>query len=83
MDDLDEDGARAPASEAELAFAQRIFDALERLAPDSFLKGDPRHGRMRIAFDGEFNSLILFGSSRSQHWSENLIIANSDFVKAV
>jgi hypothetical protein len=31
------------------------LDALKKLAPSAFIKGNPRHGRSRIAFDGEFD----------------------------
>lgn len=53
----DEEPTRAPPSAEELELAQRIFDALELAAPNAFMTGNPRGGRMRVAFDGEFHLL--------------------------
>jgi hypothetical protein len=60
MDEIDDDdGFIEPASAAEQQMAEQIFDALKQLAPNAFISGNPRAGRMQLAFDGEFN-LIRF-----------------------
>jgi hypothetical protein len=60
QDDFDDGSARqAGATPEELKLAEKIYDALRRLAPDAFMNGDPRNGRMRLSFDGEFNIIEL------------------------